>query len=1098
MKNKVVPNNSQVKDKKTEVEDHPRISSISNKTKSVTACNDSLKSRTSNVNAVCATCGKCVFNLNHDACVSKYLNDVNARTKKPNVVPISTRKPKSQANKSVATPRKKIVASESTVQNSKSYYRMLYEKTSTVWKWWIEQQCPSGYKWVPKTKMKWVPQVRNENVQKRVSFAIDNASRITNIVQLILFIVDSGCTKHMTGNLTLLCNFVKKNMGTVHFGNDQFDLILGYGDLVQGNITINMVYYVEGLNHNLFSVGQFCYADLEVVFRKSTCFVRDLQGNDLLTGNRGSDLYTISLQETTSLTPICLMAKASQTQAWLWHQRLSHINFDYINLLSKKDVVIGLPKLKYVKDQLCSSCEVSKAKRSSFITKTVPSSKGQLNLLHMDLCGLMRVASINGKKYILFLNKTLNAFFKEEGINHQTSTARTPEQNGIVERQNRTLVEVAWTMLSASKLPLDGENLDKMKEKGDSCILVGYSAQSKGYHAYNNRTRLIVESIHLRFDEIKNCHRRSDITTLHELVPNDKRRTSRVNKSSSPTNNSTQPDTTPTTNIQSSTEPTTTTNVNAEENNDNQAEDAQFQQDEFINPFCTPVREIIESSSRNIDNSNMHTFNQPQDSEYRWTKDHPLSQVRGNLSKPVQTRRQLATDPEMCMFALTVSTAEPKTIKEAMIDSAWIEAMHEDQNVIRNKARLVAKGYAHEEGIDFEESFALVARLEAVRIFVAYVAHKSFPIYQMDVKTEFLNGLLKEEVYVAQLDGFVEPDHPEKVYRLRKALYGLKQAPRAWYDKLSNFLMSKGFTKGLQIHQSPYGIFINQTKYALEILKKHGMEKGQSIGTPMATKPKLYADLSGTLYPKDSGFELTAFLDADHVGCIDIHKSTSGGIQFLGDKLVSWMSKKQDCTAMSSTEAEYMALSASFDMFTKALLEDRFQYLVTRIGMRCLTPAELEMEILLEPTSNLCQLERIKLVSTGKKRWLYGGGGILFQLKSNSLPHAHAQTTKTYYKHQDLRIKKAQDLKTKTSANFNIQDLPLRYQDYQDNDCQGRLLASFQDDAKYEHVGQDTRSQGGKDDKDLKISDIKIKSKDNDKGSRSKIAKHEGTSLQQR
>ncbi|GJW65591.1 retrovirus-related pol polyprotein from transposon TNT 1-94 [Tanacetum coccineum] len=234
----------------------------------------------------------------------------------------------------------------------------------------------------------------------------------------------------------------------------------------------------------------------------------------------------------------------------------------------------------------------------------------------------------------------------------------------------------------------------------------------------------------------------------------------------------------------------------------------------------------------------------------------------------------------------------------------WKNKKDEDQTVIRNKARLVAKGYAQEEGIDFKESFAPVARLEAVRIFVAYVAHKSFPIYQMDVKTEFLNGPLKEEVYVAQPDGFVDPDHPDKVYRLRKALYGLKQAPRAWYDELSKFLISKGFTKGiidptlftikygedillvqiyvddiifgstnpkfskrfeklmhgrfemslmgemkfflgLQIHQSPRGIFINQAKYTLEILKKHGMEKGQSIGTPMATKPKLDADLSG-------------------------------------------------------------------------------------------------------------------------------------------------------------------------------------------------------------------------------------------------------------
>ncbi|GKA60917.1 retrovirus-related pol polyprotein from transposon TNT 1-94 [Tanacetum coccineum] len=435
MKDKVVPNNSNVKNKKTEVEDHHKISSISNKTKSVTASTDSLKSRTLNVNAVCATCGKCVFNSNHDACVSKYLNDVNARTKKPKVVPISTRKPKSQANKSVATPYKKTVASESTTQKSKSYYRMLYEKTSKAWRWRIEQQCPSGYKWVPKTKTKWVLKVRNENVQKRVSFAIDNASRITNIVQIIIFIVDSRSTKHMTGNLTLLRNFVEKYLGTVHFGNDQFAPILGYGDLVQGNITINRVYYVEGLNHNLFSVGQFCDADLEVAFQKSTCFVRDLQGSDLLTGNHGSDLYIISLQETTSLTPICLMDKASPTQAWLWHQRLSYLNFDYINLLLKKDVVFGLPKLKGTE----------------------------------------------------FLNKTLYAFFKEEGIEHN-STPRTPEQNGVVERRNRTLVEAARTMLLASKLPLffwDEAIATTFYTQNRSIIIPTH--EKTAYHIFNDR-----------------------------------------------------------------------------------------------------------------------------------------------------------------------------------------------------------------------------------------------------------------------------------------------------------------------------------------------------------------------------------------------------------------------------------------------------------------------------------------------------------------------------------------------------------------------------------------------------------------------------------
>ncbi|GJR92231.1 retrovirus-related pol polyprotein from transposon TNT 1-94 [Tanacetum coccineum] len=353
------------------------------------------------------------------------------------------------------------------------------------------------------------------------------------------------------------------------------------------------------------------------------------------------------------------------------------------------------------------------------------------------------------------------------------------------------------------------------------------------------------------------------------------------------------------------------------------------------------------------------------------------------------------------MFALTVSTAELKTIKEAMADSAWIEAMQEELHQFDRLQvwELVDKPFGkNEEGIDFEESFALVACLEAVWIFVTYAAHTSFPIYQIDVKMTFLNGPWKEEVYVAQPNRFVDPGHPEKVYRLRKALYGLKQAPRAWYDKFSNFLMSKGFTKGiidptlftirygedillvqiyvvdiifrstgpkfsklfeklmhsrfkmslmgemkfflgLQIHQSPRGIFINQAKYALEILKKHGMDKGESVGTLMATKPKLDTDLSGESvdqtdyhskieslmylpssrpdivqavcyyaryqarptekhlkevkrifrylrgtinmglwYPKGSGFELITFLDVDHAGCINTRKSTSGGI----------------------------------------------------------------------------------------------------------------------------------------------------------------------------------------------------------------------------
>ncbi|GKA46409.1 retrovirus-related pol polyprotein from transposon TNT 1-94 [Tanacetum coccineum] len=352
----------------------------------------------------------------------------------------------------------------------------------------------------------------------------------------------------------------------------------------------------------------------------------------------------------------------------------------------------------------------------------------------------------------------------------------------------------------------------------------------------------------------------------------------------------------------------------------------------------------------------------------------------------------------MCMFALTVSTTEPKNIKEAMADHAWIEGMHdelhqfdrlnvwelvdkpfgktvinlkllwknkkdEDNTVIRNKARLVAKGYRQEEGIDFEESFAPVARLEAVWIFVAYAAHKSFPIYQMDVKTAFLNGPLKEEVYVSQPDGFVDPDHPEKVYRLRKALYGLKQAPRAWYDELSTFLISKGFTKGtidptlftirygedillvqiyvddiifgstnpklskkfeklmhsrlemyligemkfflgLQIHQSPRdlsGTPIDQTRYRSMIGSLMYLTSSRPYIVQVVCYCALYQERPTEKHLKEVK-RIFQYLK----GTFNMGLCTSGGIQFLGDKIVRWMSKKQDCTSMSTPEASHL------------------------------------------------------------------------------------------------------------------------------------------------------------------------------------------------
>ncbi|GJT15482.1 retrovirus-related pol polyprotein from transposon TNT 1-94 [Tanacetum coccineum] len=223
------------------------------------------------------------------------------------------------------------------------------------------------------------------------------------VIQICLWCIDSGYSKHMTENLKLLINFVWKFLGTVRFRNDHVAAIISFGDLQWGNILITRVYFVEGLGHNLFSVGQFCDSDLEVAFRRNTCFIRNLEGVDLLKGNRTTNLYTINLLDMASASPIFLMARATSTKSWLWHQRLSHLNFDTINDLARNDLVTGLPKFKYHKVHLCPSCEQGKSKRASHPPKHVPNSKQRLHLLHMDLCGPMRIASINGKRYVLVI-----------------------------------------------------------------------------------------------------------------------------------------------------------------------------------------------------------------------------------------------------------------------------------------------------------------------------------------------------------------------------------------------------------------------------------------------------------------------------------------------------------------------------------------------------------------------------------------------------------------------------------------------------------------------------------------------------------------------
>ncbi|GKB72496.1 retrovirus-related pol polyprotein from transposon TNT 1-94, partial [Tanacetum coccineum] len=365
----------------------------------------------SNSESVCKTCNKCVNSASHGMCVVNILNSVNATSTVRIVLNKEKQiwKPKGKLSDNSLNKTKQIWKPKDKLSDNSLY------KTQRVWKATGKLFADIGYQWRPTGKKltlgkldcgsQWRPTGKK--------FALGEICQLTKLSvkcstlyanqQVMLWYLDSGCSKHMTGNRSKLMNFVEKFIGSVRFGNDHLGAIMGYGDYVMGDSVISRVYYVEGLGHNLFSVGQFCDSDLEVAFRKHTCFVRDIKGTDILKGSRGTNLYTISIDEMMKSSPICLLSKASKSKSWLWHRRLNHLNFGTINDLARKDLVRGLPRLKFEKDHLCSACQLGKSKKFSHRPKSENTNMEVLHTLHMDLCGPMRVQSIKGKKYILVI-----------------------------------------------------------------------------------------------------------------------------------------------------------------------------------------------------------------------------------------------------------------------------------------------------------------------------------------------------------------------------------------------------------------------------------------------------------------------------------------------------------------------------------------------------------------------------------------------------------------------------------------------------------------------------------------------------------------------
>nr|GEY12319.1 hypothetical protein [Tanacetum cinerariifolium] len=827
-KNDRVPSaskSSRSKTKGDEVEEHHRNLLLSKNNKQISSTCNNIKIDSHDVisKVVCATCSKCLISVNHDKCLSKNVNGKNSCGKNQKAK-VSVKEIQKKYQPKVAKPKK--------VEHYKSLATPMPRKPRFLLRW-----SPTGKMFDKTGKI-----VASSNSESQYDCSI--------------------------GNLKLDINFVWKFMGTVRFGNDHVAAILGFGDLQWGNILITRVSFIEGLGHNLFSVGQLYDSDLEVVFRRNACFVRNLEGIDLLKGDRSTKLYTINLHEMVSASPICLMARASSTKSWLWHQRLSHLNFDTINDLARNDLVSinGKRYVLVIVDDYSRYTWVHFLRSKDEAPEVIIKFLKRITVLLQSPVIIIRID--NG---IEFKNQVLKEYFDTVGISHQMSSVRTPQQNGVVERRNRTLVEAARTMLIFSRAPLflwaeaiatayftqnrsiihrcfnktpyelingrkpdisflhvfsalcypknDRKDIGKLGAKGDIGFFIGYSVDSCAYRVFNRRTKKIMETMNVSFDVLSAMAfeqrsskpgLNSELDLLFEAMYDDYigGQPSATARTVSPsqehqvcqtsTASTTIADTAPIpTNSSSLATNILITSQDVDELNPNVMIDGNT----FVNPFAnSSIIAAASSSQQNVDPSNMHTFYQPYPHEFQWTKDHPLEQVIREPSRPVLTRNQLRSDGDMCMYALSISTMEPKNVKEAMTDPAWIDSMQEDllqfkrldvwvlvpapdnispltlkwlfknkhdeeQMVIKNKSRLIVRGYRQEEGIDFEESFAPVARMEAIRIFLAYATHKSFTVFQMDVKTAFLHGSLKKDVNLEGVD-ILKGDRSTNLYTI--------------------------------------------------------------------------------------------------------------------------------------------------------------------------------------------------------------------------------------------------------------------------------------------------------------------------------------------
>ncbi|GJS05771.1 putative ribonuclease H-like domain-containing protein [Tanacetum coccineum] len=823
-------------------------------------------------------------------------------------------------------------------------------------------------------------------------------------------VIDSGCSRHMTGNRSYLTDYEEIDEGFIAFGgNSKGGKITGKGKIRTGKLDFEDVYFVKELKFNLFSVLKMCDKKNSVPFTDTKCVVLSLdfkltdESHVLLKVPRKDNMYSVDLKNVVPQGGLtCLFEKAIPDESNLWHRRLGHGNFKTMNKLVRGNLVRGLPSKLFEINQTCVACQKGKQHRASCKTKTVSSISQPLQMLHMDLFGPTFVKSLMKKIYCLvvtddfsrfgwvfflatkdetseilktfitgtenlidlrvkvircdngteFKNRVMNQFCEMKGIKREFSVARTPQQNGakavntacyvqnkvlVIKPHNKTPYELflgrkpTLSFMRPFGYPVTILNtidhLGKFNGKADEGFFVGYSTNSKAFRVFNSRTRIVKENLHVQFSKNTSNIAGSGPNWIFDIdAPTNSMNYKLVvvgNQSNGnagtkacaeaeeemkdvedPGNEGGIPSTDePRINQEKDASLNITNNINTVSPTVNAASIEDNAVDENIvyrcadDPNIPELEDIVysdddEDVGAEADMNNLDAF----------MPVSPIPTTRIHKDHPFSKEQTIKTFIIVCLL---VSYHKKNPKRKRAIGTKWVFRNKKDERgiVIKNKARLVAQGYTQEEGIDYDKVFAPVARIKAIKLFLAYASFKDFVVYQMDVKSAFLYGKIEEEVYVCQPLGFEDPDFPDRVYKVEKALYGLHQAPRA--------------CTGLQVKQKEDGIFISQDKYVTGILEKFGFSDVKTASTPMETHKPLLKDADGEdidkhmyrlmigslmyltssrpdiiylkgqpkvclWYPKDSPFDLVAYIDSDYAGASLDRKSTIGGCQFLG------------------------------------------------------------------------------------------------------------------------------------------------------------------------------------------------------------------------